>query len=270
MSEGIVPTVLVERTVLYRTYSVLPVVAGRKVCTLDDTSAWEAEHTWLKLFERLCEILAHAVLMSLIRIHREERHVLQVSSHLRVAPYAQVRFVERLLSLERDSILLPLLARDVKTSVAYLLVVSHGSVLYKVNPYLGIAAVRHTSPHREAVLRVGLDTDAEEPLILYHSVLIAVARRSETHIVRILFERTVVLQRHLARDDPSGVVVGKFERAVLDELSVETAVSRIVDVFKEDSIHGRRDRSSCLRRVDVERVSLGVHASCHSECGKHR
>ena len=45
VSEGIVPAVLVQRTVLHGSHAVLPLIAGIQICSLYDTAAGEAEHT---------------------------------------------------------------------------------------------------------------------------------------------------------------------------------------------------------------------------------
>ena len=89
MLECVLPSVFIERTVLYRTYAVLPVVACRKVCTLYDTSAWEAEKTWLEIIESLREILAEAVLMTHPSVYREEGNMLYVDCYRRIEEYAE-------------------------------------------------------------------------------------------------------------------------------------------------------------------------------------
>ena len=60
--EGVVPAVLVQRTVLDGTDTVLPVVTGLKVGALDNATAGEAEHTGMHIVQSLCQVLAHAVL----------------------------------------------------------------------------------------------------------------------------------------------------------------------------------------------------------------
>jgi hypothetical protein len=80
MLESMLPSVLVKRTVLDRTYAVLPVITCIKVCTLDDTSARETEEAWLKVIESLRKILAETVLMTHPCIHREEGNMLYVNS----------------------------------------------------------------------------------------------------------------------------------------------------------------------------------------------
>ena len=87
--ECVLPSVFIERTILYRTYAVLPVVACRKVCTLYDTSAWEAEETWLKVIQSLREILAEAVLMTHPSVYREEGYVLHVYCDRVVEEYSE-------------------------------------------------------------------------------------------------------------------------------------------------------------------------------------
>ena len=89
MLECVLPSVFIERTILYRTYAVLPVVACRKVCTLDDTSAWEAEEAWLEIIESLRKILAETVLMAHPCVYREEGNMLNVHSDRVVEEYSE-------------------------------------------------------------------------------------------------------------------------------------------------------------------------------------
>ena len=75
--EGVFPAVLVQRTVLHRTDGVLPLVARVERGALDDAAAREAEHAGVQVFQRLGQVLAHAVLTLLIGIDREEGDMLQ-------------------------------------------------------------------------------------------------------------------------------------------------------------------------------------------------
>ena len=70
----------------------------------------------------------------------------------------------------------------------------------------------------------------------------------------IAFEGTVVLQRYLARDVPTGKGVGELKRAVHNQFGIETAVGSIVDVFKEDAVHGRLYGCPQLRGFHVKDV----------------
>ena len=69
--EGVLPAVVVQRTVLYRTHAVLPLVALVERATLHDASAREAEDAWVQVFQGLGEVATHAVLTILIGIDRE-------------------------------------------------------------------------------------------------------------------------------------------------------------------------------------------------------
>ena len=58
-----------------------------------------------------------------------------------------------------------------------------------------------------------------------------------------------------------------FERAILDELGVESAVGAVVDVLEEDAVQRRRDRSA--GRLDVDRDAGGfVGVGYVNGCGE--
>ena len=205
------PAVLVQRTVFYWANAVLPLVARLQVSTLDDAAARETEYAWVHVVQSLCQILAHTILTSLPCVDGEERYMLYVSGRLAVAPDAEVSFGKGALGFDDGSVFLPLLAADVHTGVAQLLVVAHGGVVNKVDPQLCLTAIGHTCPDREAVLLATLHADAEETVILNHRVFVAVTSRGQTYIVRILVEWAVVLQHDLARNVPSCEGIGKLE-----------------------------------------------------------
>jgi len=79
VGERIVPAVHVDRTVLHRTYGILPLVAVVESRSFHDTSARETEYARIKGFESLCDILAETVLMSVECLDREERYMLEVN-----------------------------------------------------------------------------------------------------------------------------------------------------------------------------------------------
>ena len=252
--EGVVPAVLVQRTVLYRAYRVLPLVARGQVGTLHDASSGEAEHAGLHVEECLCQVLAHTVLISIVRIDGEEADVLQVSGHAAVTPYAQVGSLYGLAGLQHEGVFFPLLARYLNAAVAQFLVLSHGGIIYQVNPYLGVAAFGTACPNCESVCRPLLQSHAEESVVLNHGVLVVVSRGSQTYIMGILVEGAIVLQGDFAGDVPSGKGVGKLERSVYYQFGIQTAIGSVVDVLKEDAVHGRLHGGSqfgCFHRDGV-------------------
>ena len=101
--------------------------------------------------------------------------------------------VECPLRLEDNSVFLPFLACNVEAGIAYLLVVGHGGIVYKVYPQLGGTAIGNPCPYREAVVGILLKADAEESLVLNHGMFLAVSRWSEAHIVRVSVEWSVIL-----------------------------------------------------------------------------
>ena len=72
ITEGIVPTVLVQGTVLNGTKCILPVVTSSKVSTLYDTATGEAEATGLHISQCLHEVLTETTLAALPCVNGEE------------------------------------------------------------------------------------------------------------------------------------------------------------------------------------------------------
>ena len=132
--------------------------------------------------------------MTLISVHGEEADVFHIGGNLAVAPYAEVCLGKGAAWLDDDAVLLPFLAADLYAGVAQLLVFVHRGVINEINPQLGAAAVWHACPEGETVLFAALDADAEETVVLNHRVLVAVARGSQTYVVRVALKGTVVLQ----------------------------------------------------------------------------
>ena len=89
MLEGLLPSVFIERTVLYRANAVLPVVTGRKVCTLYDTAARETEEAGMKVIQSLCKIFAETVSVAVPCIHREKRNMFNVYCNRRLEEDAE-------------------------------------------------------------------------------------------------------------------------------------------------------------------------------------
>ena len=56
---------------------------------------------------------------------------------------------------------------------------------------------------------------------------------------------------------PAGERFLKFERPILDQFGIEAAVSAKVDVFEENSIHGRGDGSAGVRRIHGDHDGVG-------------
>ena len=78
MREGIAPSGLVDRTVLYRTYRVLPLISGLKVGSLHDASAREAEHSRFQSLDCFRYVLAKSVSIPVESLDGEEGNVLHV------------------------------------------------------------------------------------------------------------------------------------------------------------------------------------------------
>ena len=89
---------------------------------------------------------------------------------------------------------------------------AHRFGIYKFHTYLfTCTSVRQTCPHREAVFFTLLNPDAEEAFIIQSGMLVGMSRIIKTHIMRIAFKRTVILQSHLSISLPSHQTLREFE-----------------------------------------------------------
>jgi hypothetical protein len=94
MRERVVPTVLVQRTVLGVTHGVLPLIACGKVSTFHDTSAGEAEDARVKILEVLHKVSAQSVPV----VFGEERYVVEVDRLTTFKEDAEQAFLQGLVS----------------------------------------------------------------------------------------------------------------------------------------------------------------------------
>ncbi len=108
VGEGIVPAVLVNRSVLHRADSVFPLVTSLQVSTLHDTASGETEHSGMDVGEFLRKVFSKPVLMAVVGIGGEERYMLQVDGILRLEEhYAEAPLLKGFARLELYRIFLP-------------------------------------------------------------------------------------------------------------------------------------------------------------------
>ena len=112
MLEGVVPTVLVQRTVLHWAHGVLPLVARGQGVALDDAAAGEAEDAGIEVIECLDEVGTQTVLAVLPGPDGEERDVVHIHRTLRQQYHAQTRVGIGEGRAEKDSLFLPAVAAD--------------------------------------------------------------------------------------------------------------------------------------------------------------
>jgi len=147
--------------------------------------------------------------------------------------------------------------------VAEHLVFAHCGVLAEVEADVFlILCAGGTCPYGKAVLLSGLYSDAEETFVLDSGESYRMARVSETYIMRIPFERSVIHELHVSENLPSHERVIELERTVLDLLCIETAVSREVDVLEEKAVHCLLDRNSLIPGIDCHYVLRSWLRSC--------
>ena len=252
MRECVAPSCLVDRTVLYWSYRVLPLVACLKVCALHDASARETEHSRLKRSDGLRYILAQSVLISAESLDREERDMLQVNRLARRigSPFTHQQHSELcFLGSQRGGqyhlVLLPLRRIHGYYALAESLLFAHGARQTKLHTDLLLRLVaRIAGPHAHAILAASLHANAEETLIADGCKHAWVTRVAKSQIVRIVREWTIVHHFHISDDVPSCKRIIELERAVLYQLRIQTSVSSEVDVFVEEAEHCLLDRNT--------------------------
>ena len=79
-------------------------------------------------------------------------------------------------------------------------------------------------------------------------------RGTQHHIVWASSEGAVILDVHTAEGLPAHQMLRKFKRAVLYQFTVQSAVGSIVDILKEDTVHGILNGSPQAFCVNVHHV----------------
>ena len=242
VGEGIFPAVLVDGAVLDGAYGIFPLVAQVERSALNYAAAGEAEDTGMEVLEGLGYVFAQTVLMTFIGVNGEERDVLDIhdaraaAALLVTEEQAQLCAVDGAGTLDCHGVLFPFARVHLEVSVGELLLLGHRVLVNELNPKVLRTAVGHAGPDGETVVGVLLETNAEEALVLKAGPEVAVASRGEAGVVRVALERAVGLDLDLAEGVPPHKVIGsELEGAVLEELAVEAAVGREVDVLEEDA-----------------------------------
>ena len=207
----------------------------------------------MEIVKGLGQILPQSVPMPLPGVHWEQRDMLKVNSDtFPDQEYSQSSFVESTSRLEDDFILFPGITGDCQFLLAQSLGLSHRSCVYQFSAEFRRSASGHPGPDAETVLLPFTDTYSEIALILEARPLVGVARIGDADVMGIPFKGAVVLYRHLSESLPSlKMVVWIFKRTVLDQLRIEAAIGREVDVLEEYAVLGRLDGRSLLLKVDV-------------------
>ena len=159
--------------------------------------------------------------------------------------------------LQCGGVFLPLLAADFDLHGGKTLILAHAGIIHETHLECGLASLRTTSPERETITASLHDSHAEESLVLETSELVAVARVTQTHIVGITLEGTIIAHIDLAKGTPAHKTLGELKRAVLHHLGIKTTIGSVVDILEEDSVHRGLYRGPNLLGVHVHDVGLG-------------
>ena len=138
------------------------------------------------------------------------------------------------------------------------LLLTHRSCVDELDAELsGFLSVWDSRPYAETILLTLLETDAEETVVLHCGMLVRVTRIIKSYIMRITLEWSVIHDLKTSTDCPAlKAVVRELERAVLDQLCIESAVCGKVDVLDEDSVHCRLDLCARLVHADLHFICL--------------
>ena len=259
--EGVVPAVLVEWSVLHRSYRVFPLVARVEVGTFDDASSREAEHAGVKVGKVLHEVGSQAVPV----VSREERHMVEVSAIRCLEEYAQQPLLVCLARLQCGIVLLPVvLGNGDGLAVDNVVVAAHQ---FHADAWVGRPGVVTARGDGEVILHACLQSHAEVSAVLDTCLLVQMSVVEESHIVRVaLVCGTLVHHLHAAERLPSHQSVGEFERTVLHQVGIKSAVGTEVDVLEEDAVHRWLYCGSWLIGLHQNLVlALSGHCLCQHE-----
>ena len=198
----------------------------------------------------LCQVATHAVLTILEGIDGKQRDVFQCHTVGTLQEDAQLGMLQRQGRRQRQRILFPVCRGDIQRLFGKLLTLVHRVLVNQLHAD-GAIALGSLCPDRKTVLLAFLHTNAEVALVGQTRATVLVVGDAQLHIMRTACKGTVVLHVDTSEGLPAHQVLRKFERTVLDELAIESAVGSVVDVFKEDAVHGRLNGCSQFLGVDV-------------------
>ena len=264
--EGVVPTVLVHRTVFNSAHRVLPLIARSQIGSLYDATTGEAEYAGMQILQVLYEVGTQTTLPS---IGGEERHVIEVDSIAALQIDAHEAFGIGARRGDLGGVLLPVLAGNLHRFLGHHLII----ITNEFNANLCIAVC--TGINREFIGKALLQTHTEIAMILQTCELLTMSVVGKRHIVRISVEgRTLRTEFHIAEHIPAlqstanTLTAGRdvkrsLKRAVLHQLCIESTIGTEVNILEEDTVH-RRLYGSPRFRVEYQ-LALSL---CCSESGK--
>ena len=162
--EGILPAVLVERTVLNRPDSILPLITGLQVYTLNDTSSRESEQSGMLIGKSLSKVATHTVLTILEGVYREETDVLEVYTVLASEEDTKLTLCDGTRRLDHLLILFPFSRCDCDSVGSELLILLHSCTINELHDDLCIT-FRSSRPYGETIILALMKSDTEESVI---------------------------------------------------------------------------------------------------------
>ena len=256
VGEGVVPAVLVQRSVLSRSHRVFPLIARRQLRSLHNATAGKTEHARMQFFEQLHQVGAQPMPV----VGRKERHMVEVDSITLRMEDAQEGLFVCFLGCQRKLIALPV----VTSYMQFLLVDDSVVMTHQFDAQHSATA----GIYGEVVLHPLPQSDAEESVIVQPGPLLLVPSIAQADVMRIAGEcRPVVTQLDIAKRLPAHEGLRKLERAVLHHFGIETSVGSKVDILEEDAPHGGLDgcpQVACVHLYHALGMQVGYHQEqCH-------
>ena len=167
---------------------------------------------------------------------------------------------------------LPLLALHLYYLIKEHLVLTHGVVIAQMesDKLLGgrlafLSERGRTCPYAEPVLLALLYAHSEKAFVLYAAEHDRMAGITYAHIVRATLKRAVIANLHITERGPAHKRVVKLKRTVLYKLRIESAVSSVVYILKEQAVHGLLHRNAGILRLYLKR-RLSQHGNRRTDC----
>ena len=162
-------------------------------------------------------------------------------------------------SFQNHFVLFPFLRVDVYVLGNQYLAFAHRTV---VDDFYSNLLVLTACPYGETVFGIFLNGYTEETFVFDTGMFVCMTRVFQTCIVRITFKRTVMHQFHITEGNPTHKILWEFKGTVLYHFCIKATICSIVDIFEEETVHGRFDLSSNL-------IGLHYHLVCVLRIQRH-
>ncbi len=261
--EGVVPAVLVERTVFHGPHRVLPLIAGGERVSLHHATAGETHHAGMQVAQGFHQIAAKAVGTLFPSVGGKEGQVVEINATCLTHHDTQAGLGLGEGRTEDEFIGLPLGIGHLERAFAQRGPVGTDEFHVECGEVGGTVA----GIDAEAVVGTLPEADAAESLIVEPRAG-KLGGLLQMHVVRIALKAgLLVAHTDLAEGCPSHQVLGKLEGTVFHQFGIQTAVGTEVDVLEKDAVHAVVGLGHRASEVDTEVngrigrgwLALGMH-----------